>query len=297
MVEAGGSSCWGRRLRRHRPRLHHPPLPPPTAPPPPVCGRDGGGGGKLLLGRRLGRHRPRLHHPWFTRRLHVRRPMGRDGGGGGNLLFWGAAFGGTGPASTIPAHPPTAPPAARLRPGWWSRGEPLVWGAAFGGTGPASTIPAHPPPSRPARWAGWLRRKTSCLGRGEGARHRGTLPLAHGVVPGGRARKDDDAGARVADESRRDEARRPSRRRRAPTTAPAIPRAALVDTVRDLLEYWVASQEDRGDIATATKRISTQGRHPSDPNDRERAPRPDRPARARAPSRRAVETGTRPPPR
>lgn len=43
-----------------------------------------------------------------------------------------------------------------------------------------------------------------------------------------------------------------------PTTAPPLPHTALVDTVRDLLEYWVARQEDRQDIADNTKRISKQ---------------------------------------
>lgn len=41
-----------------------------------------------------------------------------------------------------------------------------------------------------------------------------------------------------------------------PTTAPPVPHTALVDTVRDLLEYFVARQEDRGDLAADTKRNS-----------------------------------------
>lgn len=43
-----------------------------------------------------------------------------------------------------------------------------------------------------------------------------------------------------------------------PVGAPPLERVGLVDTVRDLLEYWVARQEDRQDIAEATKRISKQ---------------------------------------
>jgi integrase len=39
-----------------------------------------------------------------------------------------------------------------------------------------------------------------------------------------------------------------------PTSSPPLPRQAPVDTVRDLLEYFVARQEDRGDIAADTKR-------------------------------------------